>query len=66
MTEDLPTPLITTEDAVEKLNDLLYEKSWDPEVAHSRADDILLSMVPPEVKAAYEELIEGCRWWAFA
>jgi len=36
----------------------------DPEGAHSAADLILLAVVHPDVKAAYERLQERSRWWA--
>jgi hypothetical protein len=38
----------------------------DPEVAHGDADRLLLEFVPPRVEAAYERLVERCRWWATA
>lgn len=38
----------------------------DPESAHSRADDVLLEVVPPEVAEAYRRLVRRCGWWATA
>lgn len=40
--------------------------SADPEAAHSDADKILLELAGPDVRAAYERLVERCRWWASA
>lgn len=36
----------------------------DPERAHSLADDILLSCVPDEIRAAYERVQQRAPWWA--
>ena len=38
----------------------------DPEMAHVRADKILLELVDPAVKAAYERVMSRCPWWACA
>lgn len=38
----------------------------DPERAHSLADDLLLTAVPTEVRAAYERLHKRAPWWAGA
>jgi hypothetical protein len=39
----------------------------DPERAHDQADEILLSLVSPEVRAAYKRLSEDrASWWAGA
>ena len=38
----------------------------DPEDAHSKADDILLALVPDEISAAYRRLQSRCGWWATA
>lgn len=35
----------------------------DPEAAHSRADDLLLSSVAPAIKDAHARLIRRARWW---
>lgn len=50
----------------EAIADLDTIPEGDPERAHSEADKILLKMVPPEVRAAYERLTERCSWWAAA
>lgn len=34
-----------------------------PNVAHDQADEILLASVKPEVRAAYERLVDRCAWW---
>lgn len=36
----------------------------DPEKAHGKADDILLTLVDPDVVAAYAALTNRCKWWA--
>lgn len=41
-------------------------ESGDPEQAHGAADDLVLSVVHPEVKAAYDRLVARCGWWATA
>ena len=38
----------------------------DPEQAHGAADSLILSVVHPEVKAAYDRLVKRCGWWATA
>lgn len=38
----------------------------DPEMAHVKADQVLLALVPNEVQQAYDRLVERCDWWAFA
>lgn len=35
----------------------------DPEKAHAEADEILLAVVPPSVKAAYKRLQERAGKW---
>lgn len=54
---------MTPEEAIDLLDTL---DAGDPEGAHSSADDILLSLVGPEVKAAYERVVQRCDWWAYA
>lgn len=54
---------MNAEQAVSALNAI---DGGDPEGAHCEADDILLSLAPPEVAAAYACLIERCAWWACA
>lgn len=38
----------------------------DPEAAHGRADDLLLTAVPDEVRTAYTRVADRCSWWAVA
>lgn len=38
----------------------------DPEGAHSEADKLLLSLVPPDVRAAYERVTARAAWWGCA
>lgn len=38
----------------------------DPERDHGIADDILLALVPRDVKDAYEALVERAAWWGAA
>ena len=38
----------------------------DPEQAHSEAEDILLSCVPPPVREAYARLVQRAPWWGSA
>jgi hypothetical protein len=38
----------------------------DPEADHGDADQVLLAVVPPEVAAAYERLVDRAAWWATA
>jgi hypothetical protein len=38
----------------------------DPELAHAQADELLLSLMPPEVAEAYQRLKEASEWWAHA
>ena len=40
--------------------------STDSEVAHSAADDILVSVVPPKVREAYERAKDRCGGWWYA
>jgi hypothetical protein len=54
---------MTVEEAVVALDEL---NASDAEGAHSEADDILLELVPPEVKAAYYRLVARAPWWACA
>ena len=46
-------------EAVEALNNLSKSSDW--EVAHSKADEILLSFVPPEVAEAWDKVP---KWYA--
>jgi len=54
---------MTAEDAVAALDALSGD---DPDSAHGAADTILLTVVPDEVRAAYERLQDRCVWWATA
>ena len=38
----------------------------DPDGDHGEADRILLSHVHPDVRAAYERLVDRAEWWATA
>ena len=38
----------------------------DPEKAHSQADDLLLALVPADVREAYQRVVERARWWGAA
>lgn len=38
----------------------------DPERDHGIADDLLLSLVPPNVRDAYHRLTDRARWWGAA
>lgn len=53
-------------DAIDRLDAIAAAMSDDPEIAHSEADAVLLSVVDPAVKAAYERVVAACRWWATA
>jgi hypothetical protein len=50
--------------AIVKLDKL---SGQDPETDHGEADDILLELVHPDVKAAYERLAKSrAIWWVTA
>lgn len=36
----------------------------DPEHAHMKVDELLLRLVPQEVRDAYERVIARAPWWA--
>lgn len=38
----------------------------DPEAAHGKADELLLSLVPAEVADAYRRVVKRADWWAAA
>lgn len=59
---------MNAQEAVEALDALGPQNAnrEDPEMWHSRADGILLAVVPAEVAAAYEALVERSPWWACA
>lgn len=52
--------------AVERLNRIAAVSSGDPEAAHGAADEVLLAMVPAEVRQAYQRVVDACAWWATA
>lgn len=54
---------LTTQEAVAALDAIDPD---DPEGAHSEADQVLLSLVDPEVRAALERLVSRSQWWAYA
>lgn len=41
-------------------------KNVDPEIAHWEADKILLAVVTPEIREAYERVIERAGAWWYA
>lgn len=53
-------------EAVRALEALAKVAPGDPEAAHARADEILLSVVPVSVRNAYRDLERACPWWASA
>lgn len=55
---------MTTEEAVKALDAI--DGNDDPEVAHVEADRVLYTIVPPEVQAAYDRVLNRTRWWATA
>jgi hypothetical protein len=40
--------------------------SHDPESAHSEAERVLLELAGDEVAAAWRQVVDACRWWAYA
>ena len=54
---------MTPEQAVNALDML---EGSDPEVDHADADEILLKVVHPDIRAAYERLVHRAAWWATA
>lgn len=58
-----PTERLTPAEAVQKLDAI---KAGDPERNHGDADDIVLSVVPDEVREAYCRAYERDYgwWWA--
>lgn len=56
-----PTERLTPAEAVQKLDAI---KAGDPERNHGDADDIILSVVPDEVREAYwRACVRDGRWW---
>lgn len=60
---DTPENRVSAADAVGFLDGM---DPSDPERAHFAADDVLLSVVPADVAAAYVRLQERCTWWVTA
>lgn len=56
---------ITRAEAVRLLDEMDTDDN-DPEVWHSKADDILLAVAPTEVRDAYKRLVGRSPWWATA
>ena len=54
---------MTAADAVTALDNIAGD---DHERAHSAADDILIALVPDEIRAAYQRVQQRCSWWATA
>lgn len=44
----------------------LIDPTGDPERAHAEAEQILVAALGPEVKAAYDRLVDRAPWWASA
>jgi len=42
------------------------DPSGDPEAAHGEAEAVLLAVLGPEGKAAYDRLVDRASWWASA
>jgi hypothetical protein len=57
---------MTVEEAVAKLDALETPGHRDSEGSHSEADDILLAVVPVEVREAYERVQDRADGWWFA
>lgn len=62
--DHVPVAAATAPRAVQQLERV--EGNVDPERAHAEADELLLSLVPREVREAYERLATRSRWWAGA
>ena len=56
----LEDPQGLSETVVEALDAI---DSSDPEVAHSKADALILALLPENVANAYERLVTRSRWW---
>ncbi len=54
---------LTKKQAVEALDAI---SGVDPEEAHWKADEILLMVVTPEIREAYERVIERAGAWWYA
>ena len=71
MTQTIRKPTKAERDAITALDALndrsgLHPGNLDPEVAHGKADEIILAALHPDVEAAYARVQERCRWWAYA
>ena len=53
---------MTKQDLIAELNDIARTSNGDPEIAHSLADDALLSFINDDGVSAAFELIE--KWYA--
>jgi hypothetical protein len=67
MGQNKPQPRVRKTTAKERaVIEALNKISSDPETAHGEADELILSIAHPDVRAAYERLVQRCPWWAFA
>lgn len=63
---------MTDEEAIAALDAIVERQqasehpNADAEIGHGEADAILLAVVSPEVRAAYERVVEAMPWWACA
>ena len=57
---------VATIDGGEAVRRLDAISGQEPDGDHGEADEILLSVVPAEVREAYERLVDRARWWATA
>jgi hypothetical protein len=53
-------------DATEVIAALDALDGGDPESAHCRADELLMGLVPDEVRQAYNRVVARCAWWAYS
>ena len=61
---DIVRPLTCAEEAA--IAALRRIDKSDPEVAHAKAEKVLLTVVHPDVKQAHERLVKRCGWWAWS
>jgi hypothetical protein len=54
-----------TKQIIQAIHDLDRLPSKDPEIAHLKADEILLSLVSSDVAAAYQAVAKSCDWWGY-
>ena len=57
---------MTKDEAIKELQRIAREQSHDPEWAHMSAEDVLLLLADEEIRAAYDSVVDACRWWAYA